>query len=201
MQIKNSFEVPLPPDEAWAILMDVPRIAPCVPGAELTGRTDDSGYNGKVSVRLGPVALSFNGVAHIVEQDDTAKQARIEAAGDDQKGRGAASAVLTFNLSATESGSRADIVTDVMLTGPVAQYGRATGVIQTVATQIINQFSANLRQQIDKGDAAPSGAATSGGTGSTISEYQGSSDNAIGGFSLIFAILKGKLRDLFSGRK
>ena len=90
MLINNSFEVPLPPGQAWKVLMDIPRIAPCMPGAELTDVVDENTYNGKVAVRLGPVALTFAGTVRFAEKDDAARKARVSAQGKDAKGRGGA---------------------------------------------------------------------------------------------------------------
>lgn len=192
MQIKNSFDVPLPADEAWRILMDFPRIAPCVPGAELTGQTADGGYEGKVSVRLGPVALSFGGTAKIVHQDDAACHAQLTAGGQDVKGRGTASADISFNVSPTETGSRADIVTDVTLTGLVAQYGRGTGLIQSVATQIANQFAENLRAMIEADKAGPAAAGVSGTqTAAAPRPAPAPATKPISGFALLRAAIRG----------
>lgn len=192
MDIKNSFEIGLPPQEAWTVLMDIPRIAPCMPGAELTGQTPDGGYQGKVSVKLGPIALSFNGVAHFVERDDAAKIAKVKAQGSDQKGRGGASALVTFRLSPTAAGSRVDIDTDVTLSGLVAQYGRGAGVIQGVSTQIVNQFAENLRALIGGGAAAPQGAAAGASAGAPAPA------KPIGGVSLIFTVLWQSISRLWS---
>jgi len=196
MQIKNSFEIPLPPEEAWRVLMDIPRIAPCVPGAELTGRTDDGSYQGKVSVRLGPVALAFGGVARIADQDDARRHARIEASGDDLKGRGNARAELLFDLSPAGTGTRADIVTDVTLSGLVAQYGRGTGVIQSVATQIVNQFAANLARMIAAEKAGGPGAGPASGAPQHPANAPAS--KPVGVFSLLFAVLRERVKALFS---
>jgi len=190
MEIRNSFEIPLPPDAAWTLLMDIPRIAPCMPGAELTGETADGGYEGKVSVKLGPVALAFKGVAHFVERDAAARRAQVKGQGADQKGRGGASGLVTFELSPSGAGTRADITTEVTLSGLVAQYGRGAGVIQGVATQLCNQFADNLRALVDTpsgpvaGDAAPGMAPPPA--------------KPISGFSLILSVLWQSLRRLWS---
>ena len=145
MEIKNNFEVPLPPDEAWALLMDIPRIVPCMPGAELVEMVDDRTFKGTVAVKLGPVALVFKGTAQFEQRDDQAHTARAVARGTDTKGRGGANATVSFNLARPARGSRVDVVTDVALSGSVAQYGRGSGIIQGVATQLINQFATSLR--------------------------------------------------------
>jgi carbon monoxide dehydrogenase subunit G len=153
MQFSNSFEVPLPPAEAWAFLLDIRRIAPCMPGAELTEVVDESTYKGKVAVRLGPVALSFAGTATFEAIDHAAYTARVKAQGSDTKGRGGANAVVNFALQPIPDGTKVAIDTDLNLSGSVAQYGRASGMIQSVAAQIISQFAAALRGEIAKSQA------------------------------------------------
>lgn len=148
MQINNSFEVPLPPDQAWKVLMDIPRIAPCMPGAELTDVIDPNTYNGKVAVRLGPVALTFAGTVKFAEKDDVARKARVNAQGKDAKGRGGAHANVDFQIEPAASGSRVVVKTDLTLSGAVAQYGRASGMIQDVAQQLIGQFANALKAQL-----------------------------------------------------
>ncbi|NYE24575.1 SRPBCC family protein [Pigmentiphaga litoralis] len=150
MQFANSFEVSLPPEQAWPVLMDVTSVVPCMPGAELTEVIDDRHFKGKVSVRLGPVALSFNCTAAFEDVDDTAHRARIVSRGTDAKGRGGANATIALSLSPSAKGSRVDVQTDLAMSGAVAQYGRGSGVIQSVATQIISQFSKNLEARIEQ---------------------------------------------------
>lgn len=156
MEIRNSFEVPLPPDKTWPVLMDIPGIIHCVPGAELTEKVDDRTYKGKVSVKLGPIALMFNGVATFETIDAANHAATVKAQGTDAKGRGGANSTVRFAIVAVPGGSRVDVVTDVALSGMVAQYGRGTGLIQGVATQLINQFAASLREMIEQGQAGGS---------------------------------------------
>lgn len=153
MEIANSFEVPLPPSQAWLVLMDIARIAPCMPGAELTGIVDKDTYNGKVSVRLGPVALAFAGQVRFESIDAAAHRARVKAQGKDTKGRGGANANVDFHLEPSGTGSKVFVKTDLMLSGSVAQYGRASGVIQEVASQLVGQFAAALKAQIEQSRA------------------------------------------------
>lgn len=148
MEFDNSFDVPLPPARAWAVLMDIPRIAPCMPGAELSEVIDAQNYKGKIAVRLGPVALAFAGRVEIDSIDDANRSARVKAQGSDAKGRGAANATATFHIEPAGDGSRVLIHTDLMLSGAVAQYGRGVGMIQATAAQIIGQFAGNLRAQL-----------------------------------------------------
>ena len=160
MLINNTFEVPLPPAQAWTVLMDIPRIAPCMPGAELTDVVDANTYNGKVSVRLGPVALTFAGTVKFSEKDEAAHKARVTAQGKDSKGRGGAHANVDFQIEPVPAGSRVVVKTDINLSGAVAQYGRASGMIQDVAQQLIGQFANSLKAQLAQSRAAPAEAAS-----------------------------------------
>ncbi len=163
MEFDNSFEVPLPPAEAWPVLMDIRRIAPCMPGAELTEVVDDKTYKGKIGVRLGPVALTFAGTVMFEEIDNANHRARVKAQGTDAKGRGGANATATFRLEPVATGSKVLVHTDLSLSGAVAQYGRGVGMIQATAAQIINQFANNLKAQLGSApavSAAPEAAAS-----------------------------------------
>jgi uncharacterized protein len=155
MEFDNSFDVPLAPAQAWSVLMDIPRIAPCMPGAELTEVVDPQNFGGKISVRLGPVALAFAGRVQIDSIDEGNHSARVKAQGNDAKGRGAANATATFRIEPVGAGSKVLIHTDLMLSGAVAQYGRGVGMIQATAAQIINQFAGNLRAQLAQQASAP----------------------------------------------
>jgi carbon monoxide dehydrogenase subunit G len=148
MEFDNSFSVALPPERAWRVLMDIERIAPCMPGAELTEKVDDRTYKGKVGVRLGPVALSFSGTAKFEDIDDAARTARVKANGMDGKGRGGANAVASFRIEPADAGSKVVVHTNLTLSGSVAQYGRGVGMIQEVSAELIRQFAANLQQLI-----------------------------------------------------
>lgn len=159
MEFDNSFEVPLPVAEAWTLLMDIERITPCLPGAELTEMIDERNFKGTVSVRLGPVALTFGGQASFEELDAAAHTARVKARGTDAKGRGGANADVTFRLVAAEPGTRVDIHTDLQLSGSVAQYGRGVGMITDLAGHMIGQFADCLRDQLAEAKTAPEAAA------------------------------------------
>jgi carbon monoxide dehydrogenase subunit G len=156
VEFDNFFEVPLPPAEAWTVLMDIRRVAPCMPGAELTDVLDDRTYKGRIAVRLGPVALTFAGAVSFEEIDPENHRARIKAQGSDAKGRGGANAMASFRLEPAGTGTRVMVHTDLALSGAVAQYGRGVGMIQATAAQIINQFASNLKAQLgNSGPARP----------------------------------------------
>jgi carbon monoxide dehydrogenase subunit G len=148
LDITNEFVVPLDPSETWKVLLDIKRIMPCVPGAELLAVLDDQTYKGKVSVKLGPVALAFVGTAKFEELDEAAKRAKVSAKGSDAKGRGGANSVVQFRLEPAPEGTKVIVETNLNLSGSVAQYGRATGVIQGVASQLTAQFALNLKAML-----------------------------------------------------
>jgi carbon monoxide dehydrogenase subunit G len=201
MEFDNSFEVPLPPAVAWPVLMDIERIAPCMPGAQLTEVIDKSTYKGNISVRLGPVALTFAGVVKFEEIDNTSHTARVKAQGTDAKGRGGANAAATFRLEATPTGSKVLVHTDLTLSGAVAQYGRGVGMIQATAAQLMKQFAENLKSQ--PAMARPAAAAASG-TAATSPKPTPSSPPAaakpISGFALMGRVIWDAIMRLFTGR-
>ncbi|MEP9349446.1 SRPBCC family protein [Xanthobacter sp. KR7-225] len=148
MKIENAFRVDLPPAEAWRVLLDIPALVPCMPGAELTSIEGERAYRGQMKLKLGPVAVAFQGRAEIIAVDEAARSVRAKASGTETKGRGNASADVVFRLSPDGAGSRVDVTTEVNLAGAVAQYGRAQGVIAGVAQVLVDQFAANLAARL-----------------------------------------------------
>jgi carbon monoxide dehydrogenase subunit G len=192
VEFDNSFEVPLPPAEAWPVLMDIKRIAPCMPGAELTEVVDDQTYKGKIGVRLGPVALTFAGTVRFEEIDNANHRARVKAQGTDAKGRGGANATAAFRLEPVASGSKVLVHTDLALSGAVAQYGRGVGMIQATAAQIINQFAGNLKAQLAATPVAAAPEAVS-----SASPTPSPAAKPISGFSLMAKVLWDAIVGLF----
>ena len=169
MEISNSFEVTSPLDETWAVLTDVERIAPCLPGAKLTGASDDE-YQGMVKVKVGPITVQYRGTATFSERDDSAHRAVIVAKGRDTRGAGNASATITAQLEAIDSGStRVNVHTDMAITGKVAQFGR--GVMADVSAKLMAQFADNLAELI-----AASGDQTEDAEGSSAPQAASSTD-------------------------
>jgi carbon monoxide dehydrogenase subunit G len=154
MEFDNAFEVPLPPAEAWKVLLDIEGIAPCMPGAELSEVVGENAYKGKISVRLGPVALTFAGVVKFEDIDNSKHTARVSAQGTDAKGRGGAQAASVFRLEPAGNGSKVLVHTNLSLSGAVAQYGRGVGIIQATATQLMNQFAKCLKEKLAQGHPA-----------------------------------------------
>lgn len=145
MKLENTFRIPVPADIAWPVLLDLERLAPCVPGATLTSRDGDD-FHGKIKVKLGPVGLTYNGVIKILSQDADAKVAVLEGGGRETRGNGTAKAVITCRL--VESGGITDVFvdTDLAITGKPAQFGR--GALADVAGTLIGTFADNLAAEI-----------------------------------------------------
>jgi uncharacterized protein len=198
MEFDNSFDVPLPPAQAWPVLMDIKRIAPCMPGAQLTEVIDDTTYKGNISVRLGPVALTFAGTVKFEEIDNVNHKARVRAQGTDAKGRGAAQAMAAFRLEPGPGGCKVLVHTDLSLSGAVAQYGRGVGMIQATAAALIGQFANNLKTELAIDSAAPAMGQTSGQAEATSSAP--SAAKPIAGFSLMAKVLWNAILRLFGGR-
>jgi len=144
------------------VLLDVKRIAGCIPGAGLTEVVDERTYKGQVAVRIGPVALSLVGHARLEEVDDANHRARIKVHGADPKGRGSTDGVIEFRLEPAAAGTRVLIHSDIKLAGSIAQYGRGAGMIQGVAAQLIAQFGSTLKAEIEQPGSAPVRAPVSG---------------------------------------
>jgi len=158
MKLENRFTVPTDADTAWATLLDVPRIAPCMPGATLTEAKGDE-FTGKVKVKLGPIMLTYGGTAKIIERDDAAKVAVIEGAGKETRGTGTAKALITCRvLSKSATETEVEVDTDLQITGKPAQFGR--GVLADVSGKLVDQFAANLAEEIQSGGQEPEAPAT-----------------------------------------
>jgi carbon monoxide dehydrogenase subunit G len=146
VKIENSFEVAAPPEAAWELLMDVPRVIPCMPGATLAETVDDDHWKATMAVKLGPIALTFDTAIAREASDVEARRAVLSANAREAKGRGSAQATIESTLAAQNGGTRVDIVTELALTGPVAQYGR--GMVQSVAGQLTASFASCLQSQL-----------------------------------------------------
>jgi uncharacterized protein len=163
MKFDNSFVVAIPPAEAWPLLLDVPVIAPCLPGAEITETLGPRRFRGRAAVKVGPVQLGFDGEAEIVAVDDAAMTARVVARGAEKKGRGNASATVDFTIESDPAGARVMVVSELNLVGAVAQYGRGAGLMKEIANQLIGQFARNLENLI-RAAAGEAATAPVGGT-------------------------------------
>lgn len=147
MNIKNEFSVSSPADEVWAALLDLERVAPCLPGAALTEQVGDE-YKGTMTVKIGPLSAKYNGTVRYAEVDEANRRAVIEANGKDARGQGTASAVIMSQLSEEGGGkTRVAVETDMKLTGRAAQFGRG-GIAQDVAEKIMTRFAECLEERV-----------------------------------------------------
>jgi carbon monoxide dehydrogenase subunit G len=145
MRLDHNFTVPVPVDEAWQVLLDVPRIAPCMPGAALTEFDGDT-FAGTVKVKLGPIGLTYRGTGRFVERDEAARRVVIEASGRDTRAAGTAAATVTATLVAEGDSTRVEVGTDLTVTGKPAQFGR--GMLADVSGKLIGQFAACLAETL-----------------------------------------------------
>ena len=149
MLITNEFEVAEPVDQVWQFFQNIPQVAACLPGAQLTEDLGDDKYKGTVAVRMGPVRLQFAGIADITERDEAAKRLTVHASGADEKGRGQANMVVTATLARTSRGTtKVDVVQDLQLAGAAAQYGR--GMISDVSAILMRDFATNMQGRIER---------------------------------------------------
>jgi uncharacterized protein len=163
MRIEQTVEVDAPLDRVWALVNDVPRVAPCMPGAALTKVVDERTYEGTVRVKLGPISMSYKGTVVLEEVDEATHSARLSASGKDVRGGGTARAKVDTGLEAvSEAKTRMSVVSDVQLTGRVASFGR--GAISDVSAKLFGQFADCLRDTLEaetRAAGAPPGATVS----------------------------------------
>jgi len=152
MELTNEFRVAVPVDEAWKVLTDVERIAPCLPGAQLQEVEGDE-YRGVVKVKVGPITAQYKGRATFVEQDESAGRVVLKADGRDTRGQGNASALITATLTSDGEGTTVRVVTDLTITGKVAQFGR--GVLADVSSKLLDQFVESLERDVLAGSGGP----------------------------------------------
>ena len=138
MEMTNTFTVPVPPDEAWPVLLDLQRIAPMLPGASITS-VDGDEYEGKAKIKVGPITAEYVGVARFIEVDEKGRRAVIQARAKDARGQGNMSATITARLEPEANGATVIVQTELDMTGKIAQFGR--GVINEAATAILGVFA------------------------------------------------------------
>jgi len=161
MKLEHDFAVPAAIDEAWKVLLDVERVAPCMPGATLL-TVDGDEFTGTVKVKVGPIQVTYKGQAKFAERDDTAHRAVIEASGKEARGTGTAAATVTAHLEADGPNStKVKVETDLNVTGRPAQFGR--GVMEEVAAKLIGQFASCLAEELAGGGATGREEALDGG--------------------------------------
>jgi carbon monoxide dehydrogenase subunit G len=216
MQLENSFSVSAPPDRVFGYLLDVNKVAGCVPGAELSEVVDPTTFKGKVKIKVGPITVAYNGTARIVDRDDSARSATIEAEGRETTGPGSARAKAQMSVVAEDGGSVVKILTDYNVAGRVAQFGR--GVMEDVSRRLVGEMAACIKANVEAAEAhPPTGSGSGSGSGSSAvgggsasggnpSSTSGSAPaqvatakpvNALG---LLFSVLWARLRGVFGGK-
>jgi carbon monoxide dehydrogenase subunit G len=176
MQLEHSFTVPVGIDDAWAVLLDIERIAPCMPGAAIAS-IDGDDFTGTVKVKLGPIGMTYKGKASFVEKDAIAHRAVIDARGRDARGNGTANAKVSATLTGQGTCTKVDVLTDLDITGKPAQFGR--GVMVDVGNKLIGQFADSLAAQLT-GDPSDAAADTNAAASTTLDTTAGpSADDAM----------------------
>lgn len=180
--IRSSFVVDAKLDVVWRSLTDIELSAPCFPGAELQDPLPDGGYNGAFTVKLGPLTLKFGGKFKITEQNDQDHTMVVTASGTDTKGRGGADANIHVSVFEQEGKTKVDVVSDVNLSGSVAQYGRGAGMIEALSQQLLNTFAKNLTKLIEApaADVAPVAGLTTAPTAAATTAPTIAPDGATG---------------------
>lgn len=181
MELNHEFTVAAPIGRAWAVLTDIEEIAPCMPGAQLT-EVDGDTYHGLVKIRVGPITAQYQGTALLTEKDETAHRVVLKASGRDARGQGNAAALVTATMTEQEDGTLVSIITDLTVSGRVAQFGR--GVMHDVSAKLLQQFVDNLEADVlgkPIGGAAAVAAHPAGGTAGTGTGGAGTSGGADAG--------------------
>jgi uncharacterized protein len=147
MKLENEFTVPASIDQAWAVLLDVPRVAPCLPGATVEPDQGEEGeYKGQMKIKIGPITASYKGTVKIQEADEAAHTVSMRAQAKDARGQGTAAATITSTMEEVPDGTKITVVTDMRVTGPAAQFGR--GVMQDVSAKLMTRFAGCLADQM-----------------------------------------------------
>jgi len=195
MDLHHQFEVAADVKDAWPAFLDMPRIAPCMPGAEVTEVIDERNVKGAAKVKVGPLNLRFTGQAELNQIDEVTHSAVMTAKGSDAKGRGNADADVKFSLSGSgESRTHVEVRTTLNLTGTVAQFGRAGGLIDEIANQLISEFVECLEAEL-----APdrSGEDPAGSSPTTTTPTEPEAAKAVSGLSLFFRALAALIKKWF----
>jgi carbon monoxide dehydrogenase subunit G len=206
VKLEQSFEVRAPVDRVWETLVDIERVAPCLPGAEIDEAGEDGTYRGTFSVRLGPTTAAYRGELRMEDLDQTARRAVMQASGQDKRGQGSAKATIVSTMREEGDVTCVDVETDFTITGRLARFGRG-GMIEDISNRLLKDFAECLQQKIEAPPAAEPNpldavlAATPEGAAAAPLAVGGSeaptTAKPIGGFSLFFRALLDRLRRVF----
>jgi carbon monoxide dehydrogenase subunit G len=154
VKLENEFTVPAPVERAWAVMLDLERVAPCLPGAAIDG-SDGDVHTGRMTVKIGPITARYEGTVRVEEADEQARRTVMRAQASDQRGQGTAAATITSTMERVPEGTRVRVETDMRITGPAAQFGR--GVMQDVSAKMMKRFAECLASEMGRGEAAGTG--------------------------------------------
>lgn len=197
LELENAFDVAAPPHDVYAFLLDVNRVAGCVPGAELSEIVDPSTFKGRVKVKVGPITVSYNGTARITSRDDDAHRAELEAEGRETSGPGSARAHAVMTVTDAGGHSHVAIHTEYQVAGRVAQFGR--GVMEDVSRRIVGQMADCIKQTLE-GAAVPVAEGAEGGGGAAAPVATAPVAKPINGLALFFQVLWDGIRRLFGAK-
>jgi carbon monoxide dehydrogenase subunit G len=200
MKLEQAFDVKAPVQTVWETLIDVERVAPCLPGAEITG-SENGVYQGNFQVKIGPTTASYRGQLEMESLDEAARTATMKARGQDKRGQGSANATIVSKLSETPEGTHVEVVTDFTITGTLARFGRG-GMMQDISNRLLRDFAACLEKRLGAGEeaavaAAPEAAAAGA---APVEAAPGAPEQAppVKGISLFFSVLWERMKRLFS---
>jgi carbon monoxide dehydrogenase subunit G len=205
MKLEHSFQVAAPLDRVWEALIDVERVAPCLPGAEITEAGEDGKYRGTFSVRLGPTTAAYRGELAMEEVDADAHRAVMRATGQDKRGQGSAKATIVSTMREEGGATTVDVETDFTITGRLARFGRG-GMIEDVSNRLLRDFSDCLQKTIESSEATPGAGASPTAAGPSPAARPAPASAArprakpVGGFSLFFRALLDRIRRAFRRR-
>jgi carbon monoxide dehydrogenase subunit G len=196
MKLEHTFDVEAPLDEVWTALIDLERVAPCLPGAAITGRDEEGTYRGTFTVKIGPATAAYNGTIRIEDVDASTHSATLRARGTDKRGQGGANATIVNRLSEHDGGTRVEATTDFTITGRLASFGRA-GMMEDISNRLLRDFATCLQTRLagpaEAAVAASGEEVAAGGPTPTPA----AAAKPVGGISLFFSVLWERIRRLF----
>ncbi len=200
MKLEQSFEVAAPIERVWAALIDLEQVAPCLPGAAITGHDETGTYEGTFQVRLGPTTANYRGTIKIDSADEATHTATLSARGSDKRGQGGASATIVNTLHPVDGGTRVDAVTDYAITGRLASFGRG-GMIRDISNRLLGDFATCLQSRLQAEATAATGnthvPAAAATTPPPPPAEPPEAAPPIKGFSLIWGVFLDRLKGLF----
>jgi uncharacterized protein len=200
MKLEQAFDVQAPIAQVWEALVDLERVAPCLPGAAITERDEDGTYHGTFQVKLGPTTAAYRGTIRIEQADEASRQATLKARGTDKRGQGGASATIVNTLSEHGGATRVEAVTDFTITGRLASFGRG-GMIEDISNRLMHDFATCLQSRLatEGAAAAPTGAEVTAGDAAPEAGPPPAA-RPVRGFSLLFGVLLDRIKRLFRRR-